>query len=166
MALNIPGLKPQVTAADKQAENTDGLQGINANAVGEGAEQFSDPQVPTTRQAPVWDPQAPSTAFVSVDVDPWVYYKHKTIRNFSVHIYSFKNHICKIRASEEADLIEQLQGIHNSDKVQIVRLKSVENETPLSQLRGIRGATSTDRIPDRTRDQAATPIKTGSTNSF
>lgn len=94
-------------------------------------------------------------------------YKHKTINHFKVGRFEFRNHILIIEEESQEALEESkaeferlYDGLMQIDKNNIVRLKSVQNETRIES-RVTRGIVGTNHVVDKQSPVAGAPTKAG-----
>lgn len=87
---------------------------------------------------------------------PLVTYRHKTISRFEVDRFVFKDHIMQIPATDVEEFESIWQGLHGSDKVNIVKVRDVLAEQAIARREktggAYRGLASTDRITDPTKN--------------
>jgi hypothetical protein len=90
------------------------------------------------------------------------HFRHNRVRRFKVGKFNFIDHLCKVADRDLPGFIRAYKGLARIDQAAITHVKQLVNEQPMGAfMQGvIRGAASTDQIPDPTKQS---PAKEGDT---
>lgn len=94
-------------------------------------------------------PEAPLSALIEQDTqtapaeEEMIHYRHARIRRFVIKTgrgkadFVFTDGLCSVPASRDAEFLEACRGLVPADFHSISRVKNIQNEVPLSAIRGV-----------------------------